>query len=721
MGPRVGEAELLEAGKDLLRPYSSTDSIFDLLIKFESLLFDVDQNPIPQVKYALRPSMQALVSAPLLRNPDPDVRVYVVSCLTEIMRITAPEPPYNDVQMKEIFEVTVEAFGKLADPSCYSYKKAEAVLDIFAKVRSSLVMLDLECDDLILEMCRKFCKIISWSPDCPQPVLLSMETIMVTVIDESEEVSMDLLKVLLSPLRKKILDVSPVASRLVEKVLSSCACKLRPYIKEALKSTGTTVDMYSPVISSICQSEAATTEAHIVGNLKETGKLAAKKASFPSKVGQKDRGQHGLAKTSAKKSLEKSAPSYAKKKNSKDASMDTQIPESSKSKKKNSLAMRPSTKESEQTLKSHSKRKRTAVEEVESNKSELGEELVGERVKVWWPLDKKFYDGVIKSYSSLNKMHQVSYSDGDSEELNLKDERWEIISEESNKSELGEELVGERVKVWWPLDKKFYDGVIKSYSSLNKMHQVSYSDGDFEELNLKDERWEIISEEKEEIDLPRSTPLSDIMLRHKAKKRKIQSMNVEPSSSSEVRFSKKKDLVTNSAKQGKATKDAVKGGTNEPERREEINLKFSVDCYDKGESETKGEDSLEIRKGSNAEPECKRDQQEPPEDCNAEAKSDGEELKSANKATAEPKFDGKEPTAETKSDGHEQESAKEPNEEPETDGDEIGSVKDPTADTKLIEEDSSEEKQTGKVDNEAEKEDKETRSIKQRRLFQSFY
>ncbi|KAJ0254574.1 hypothetical protein HA466_0104750 [Hirschfeldia incana] len=656
MGPRVGEAELLEAGKDLLRPYSSTDSIFDLLIKFESLLFDVDQNPIPQVKYALRPSMQALVSAPLLRNPDPDVRVYVVSCLTEIMRITAPEPPYNDVQMKEIFEVTVEAFGKLADPSCYSYKKAEAVLDIFAKVRSSLVMLDLECDDLILEMCRKFCKIISWSPDCPQPVLLSMETIMVTVIDESEEVSMDLLKVLLSPLRKKILDVSPVASRLVEKVLSSCACKLRPYIKEALKSTGTTVDMYSPVISSICQSEAATTEAHIVGNLKETGKLAAKKASFPSKVGQKDRGQHGLAKTSAKKSLEKSAPSYAKKKNSKDASMDTQIPESSKSKKKNSLAMRPSTKESEQTLKSHSKRKRTAVEEVESNKSELGEELVGERVKVWWPLDKKFYDGVIKSYSSLNKMHQVSYSDGD-----------------------------------------------------------------FEELNLKDERWEIISEEKEEIDLPRSTPLSDIMLRHKAKKRKIQSMNVEPSSSSEVRFSKKKDLVTNSAKQGKATKDAVKGGTNEPERREEINLKFSVDCYDKGESETKGEDSLEIRKGSNAEPECKRDQQEPPEDCNAEAKSDGEELKSANKATAEPKFDGKEPTAETKSDGHEQESAKEPNEEPETDGDEIGSVKDPTADTKLIEEDSSEEKQTGKVDNEAEKEDKETRSIKQRRLFQSFY
>lgn len=44
--------------------------------------------------------MKALVSADLLRNPDSDVRVFVVSCLTEIMRITAPETPYNDDHMK---------------------------------------------------------------------------------------------------------------------------------------------------------------------------------------------------------------------------------------------------------------------------------------------------------------------------------------------------------------------------------------------------------------------------------------------------------------------------------------------------------------------------------------------------------------------------------------------------------------------------------------------
>lgn len=60
-----------------------------------------------------------------------------------------------------------------------------------------------------------------------------------------------------------------MASKLVEKVLSRCTCKLQPCIMEALKSTGTSLDMYSPVVLSICQSESATTQAHNVVNAKE--------------------------------------------------------------------------------------------------------------------------------------------------------------------------------------------------------------------------------------------------------------------------------------------------------------------------------------------------------------------------------------------------------------------------------------------------------------------
>lgn len=53
---------------------------------------------------ALVPSMGALISDGLIKHLDMDVRVSVASCLSEVARITAPEPPYKDEIMK-VFRV----------------------------------------------------------------------------------------------------------------------------------------------------------------------------------------------------------------------------------------------------------------------------------------------------------------------------------------------------------------------------------------------------------------------------------------------------------------------------------------------------------------------------------------------------------------------------------------------------------------------------------------
>ena len=52
---------------------------------------------------ALLPSMKALVTNELLRHAEMDVKVSVASCIIEITRIIAPDTPYDDEQMKEIF------------------------------------------------------------------------------------------------------------------------------------------------------------------------------------------------------------------------------------------------------------------------------------------------------------------------------------------------------------------------------------------------------------------------------------------------------------------------------------------------------------------------------------------------------------------------------------------------------------------------------------------
>lgn len=66
----------------------------------ESLLSRVEQSPPPIIQNAYAAAMKALLEEPLLRHSDVDVKVAIASCISEITRITAPEAPYDDDQMK---------------------------------------------------------------------------------------------------------------------------------------------------------------------------------------------------------------------------------------------------------------------------------------------------------------------------------------------------------------------------------------------------------------------------------------------------------------------------------------------------------------------------------------------------------------------------------------------------------------------------------------------
>ncbi|KAL7090501.1 hypothetical protein ACP275_12G044800 [Erythranthe tilingii] len=60
----------------------------------------------------------------------------------------------------------------------------------------------------------------------------------------------------------------------------------------------------------------------------------------------------------------------------------------------------------------------------------FGEEVVGRRSKVLWPLDQIFYKGKITSFNNLDKTHQVDYDDGDHEKLDLSKECWLLIGDD---------------------------------------------------------------------------------------------------------------------------------------------------------------------------------------------------------------------------------------------------------------------------------------------------
>ncbi|XP_011031466.1 PREDICTED: uncharacterized protein LOC105130590 isoform X2 [Populus euphratica] len=256
------EQQLLEAGNKLLNPPPSVDELLSLLDQVENCLSKVEQSPLKSMQDALSPSQNALVTDQLFRHSNIDVKVAVASCISEITRITAPDAPYDDDRMKEVFQLIVSSFENLDDKSSQSYVKRASILETVAKVRSCVVMLDLECDALIIEMFQLFFKTIR--DYHPEDVFSSMETIMSLVLEESEDISVELLSLLLASVKKGDEEVLPVARRLGEEVLESCAAKVKPYLIQTVKSLGVSLDEYSDIVCSICQEISGSVEQNDV-------------------------------------------------------------------------------------------------------------------------------------------------------------------------------------------------------------------------------------------------------------------------------------------------------------------------------------------------------------------------------------------------------------------------------------------------------------------------
>ncbi|KAM3700167.1 hypothetical protein ACB098_05G077700 [Castanea mollissima] len=716
------EEKLKEAGSTLLNPPSSIDDLLTLLDRVENLLANVEQAPSKSMQDALLPSLKALISNELLRHAEMDVKVSVASCITEITRITAPDAPYDDEQMKEIFQLTVAAFEKLSHVSSRCYTKAVSILDTVAKVRSCLVMLDLECDALVVEMFQNFLKIIR--SNHPHAVFSAMETIMTLVIDESEEISLDLLSPLLASVRKENQNVSPISWKLGEKVITNCAVKLKPYLKEAVGSMGIALDDYAQIVTSVCQSESAEHLAdNRLGKRIVSSELPRTDPNEPSLVtegltsdtfksvvinGTPTRNDENLKNVKSSKRLQscrltKHSKTVGASSNSEPDNLDSMkaaksatesdsvpkkrdhcLPDASHPKRgrpkkignnKNqdanhhSLSMSKGgflnaqveenalqsadvslNKESEVTNNSdakpqrHSRKIQIAIknnEEMTQTPSHVASEKEasdpsGPEEKLLQPADMNVGVTNINSRLSVqtdSKKRKRKYASSETDITEASNSKTisksatksangdDYLEEspktklsrkraakgkDSGKPEFDERLVGCKIKVWWPKDKTFYEGVVHSYDSVKKKHQVLYTDGDEEILNLKKERWEpivddVLPEGGQETDLPKADASSDMPNKRRGKTKSESAKQEKPNSSS-----KKSGTSANMSKV-----DSAKSGGNSADDQELDNPIIVYECVnnpsrtvegskDVGHQKPTGKSSIERLKSGNS-------------------------------------------------------------------------------------------------------------------------
>ncbi|EEF35053.1 conserved hypothetical protein [Ricinus communis] len=245
------EQRLIDDGHKLLAPPYSIDDLLSILDRIEVSLSKVNQSPHGSMVAALSPLRIALVSDKLLRHSDTDVKVAVAACISQIIRITAPEAPYDDKKMTEVFHLIVAAFQKLSHMSSCCYSKVVSILVTIATTRAVVVMMDLDCHELIVEMFQLF--LIITRSNNSDVVSAAMVAIMTIAILESDDISLEIVNSLLVSVRKENQNVAPASWKLGKEVIKNCAAKIGPCILRTVKSLGVSLDNYDQIIYSICQ------------------------------------------------------------------------------------------------------------------------------------------------------------------------------------------------------------------------------------------------------------------------------------------------------------------------------------------------------------------------------------------------------------------------------------------------------------------------------------
>ncbi|WOH09937.1 hypothetical protein DCAR_0729398 [Daucus carota subsp. sativus] len=201
----------------------------------------------------------------------------------------------------------------------------------------------------------------------PDALLSDMERIMTLIVEESEERSFELMSVLLKSVKRENQYVSPVSWELGQKVLKNCAGILVLDIQKAVSTMGMAYTEFSEIVASICQVAPKTDNVVASKVSGSTGNPRGRRKRGPVNTASQGDGK--------------------------------------------------------------AKRKRAARKSETGDAADHGEELVGRKIKVWWPADDQFYKGVITGFDRELKKHKVEYVDGDQENLYLRAERWEIVED----------------------------------------------------------------------------------------------------------------------------------------------------------------------------------------------------------------------------------------------------------------------------------------------------
>jgi len=134
-----------------------------------------------------------LVNPNLLGHKDKGIRAWTVSCVVDILNLTAPNAPYSNPQLRDIFTVIVNTIlPALADPSNAYNAQHQYILDQLVDTQSIVLIADIQDNERLLSQLFSVCfDVVAGSGrnasgvDLAQSVVFQIGVALNTVVDEA--------------------------------------------------------------------------------------------------------------------------------------------------------------------------------------------------------------------------------------------------------------------------------------------------------------------------------------------------------------------------------------------------------------------------------------------------------------------------------------------------------------------------------------------------------
>ncbi|MCJ1282262.1 hypothetical protein MMC26_001585 [Xylographa opegraphella] len=185
-GLQFNEALSWRAGKAI--------PVADLLRRLQALSKEMrDMEQEENERQSFTRVAKELASPNLLTHKDKGVKAWTASCLVDILRLCAPDAPYTEQQLRDIFTMLITSIlPALSDPSNAYNVQHTYVLQSLSQVKSIVLVTDIpNSENLILYLFTSFFDILSGfsrasgEEQLPKNVDYNMTSILVTIVDES--------------------------------------------------------------------------------------------------------------------------------------------------------------------------------------------------------------------------------------------------------------------------------------------------------------------------------------------------------------------------------------------------------------------------------------------------------------------------------------------------------------------------------------------------------